>query len=131
MLEICNPLSKFKSYIPGGEIESKVEGDGLVNYARQMSAAKLQQLLIAGTLVRIMMEVGGVAYEFQGYVNSISITAANKAAITFTYSITITGEVNINDEAEKEEETAVFNLLLASPDGELLDINSNDDNLII
>jgi hypothetical protein len=132
MLKVCDPSSQFAKYIPGGTIEGKVEGDGLINFNKHVSAAYLQQVLIAGTLIRMMIDVAGVSYEYEGYVNSISITGANKAAASFTYAFTISGPVAIDDTAEKDPgEIGSQNLLLVGPGDEPLDINDIDNNLII
>ncbi len=136
MINVTGPGSgKWKRIIPGAGIEAVVSGDGLVNYNAHTSAADLQKKLIAGTLIRMMSEVdtgdGMVLYEMNGYVESIEITGAVNDFCTFTYSIPIDGEVKITDEAGKEEEMGVQNLLLLFPGGETFDIDNNDNSLMI
>lgn len=130
-MQVCNPVSVFDKFLPGPSVNVKVSGDGLVNFNRQISASTLQQALIAGTLLRMMFEIGGVVYEFEGYVNNVDMTGANKAALSFTYAFTVSGDLLIDDQAIKEDETGVQNLLLISPGGELLDIDNSDNNLIL
>lgn len=132
MLKVCDPSSIFAKYIPGGNIEATLEGDGLVNFNKHISAATLQQMLIAGTLVRMLIDIADVTYNFDGYVNNLALTGARRAAASFTYAFTITGEVGITDNAPKDpDEVGVQNLLLVEPEGDLFDINEAGDHMII
>lgn len=136
MMNVTGPGSgKWKRILPAAGIEGTVSGDGMVNFNAHTSAAELQKKLIQGTLIRMMCEIdtgnGMVLYEMNGYVESIDITGAVNDFCTFTYSIPIDGEIRITDEAGKEEEVGIQNLLLLFPGGEPLDIDNNENKLII
>jgi hypothetical protein len=127
----------WRRIIPGGRIAASISGNGLINYNKNTSLAKLQQLLIEGTLIRMMCQIdeptgGYIVYESSGYVTSMEMTGAYRALGSFVYEIEIDGAINIDNTIPVDEnEIGIQNLLLVEPGGELLEIDNNENNLII
>jgi len=136
MLDVTGPSDGgWTRIIPGAGIRGAVSGDGLVDFNRRSSVSYLQQRLIQGALVRMMTEIdtptGSVLYKMNGYIESIEMVGAVRDLMTFSYNIPIDGQITITDQAGKEEEVGIQNLLALYPGGPALDINNNEDNLIV
>ena len=131
----------WRRIIPGNRIIASITGNGMITYNKNMSILQLQQVLIAGTQVRVMCEIpaddtvsGSVSYETLAYVTKAELTGAFRAAGSLSYELQIDGEISIISSAVPDPAEIGFTNELLLGDGtadKLASDSGADSNILI
>lgn len=132
----------WRRIIPGNRIISSITGNGMITFNKNMSILALQQLLIAGTQVRVMCQIpaddtggGSVSYETLAYVTKAELSGAFRAAGAITYELQVDGEILITSTAIPDANESGFTneLLIGDGTGDKLATTSTgtNNNLLI